>query len=344
MISMISNQRFAVFVVVLVMAILAPGAFIGGHDGGASIEQVVDGYLIDIGYSPETPTAGEQTRFDFAVYNSDTQEEVDFTDIWVRILDEEDNLLFAGGLNKAEFGLTGLTYLFSYPGSYEIFVRFSDGSTSVVETTASVEVSKSDEEFSFKFGVSEVVAFVAGIVVALVFMYLIPNRSNSQQVMTPKAFMETNRYTQNLKKLFPHTNTVVSIVVGLLCAVLAFYVTKTLLSENPLAFLSRDEGTSLESEQPVQEGEVSVVLTREGFKPNEITIKKGTTVVFSTDIDRPFWPASDLHPTHEVYSDFDPKRKLEPDETWSFKFDRVGEWNMHDHLRSYFNGSIRVVE
>jgi len=87
-----------------------------------------------------------------------------------------------------------------------------------------------------------------------------------------------------------------------------------------------------------------VLLTDKGFQPREIVLKKGGVVTFSTSRDKPFWPASDLHPSHGIYPEFDPGRPLLPSESWSFTFDKVGEWNMHDHLRSYFTGTIYVVE
>ncbi len=88
--------------------------------------------------------------------------------------------------------------------------------------------------------------------------------------------------------------------------------------------------------------EVSVVLRDRGFEPRDLRISKGTTVVFSTDRDHKFWPASNSHPSHAIYPEFDPKHLIEPGDTWSFTFDRVGRWGFHDHVRSYFTGTIYV--
>jgi len=101
---------------------------------------------------------------------------------------------------------------------------------------------------------------------------------------------------------------------------------------------------SLVPDIDVQSGSVSVVLTEAGFKPNQIVIEKGTTIVFSTELNKTFWPASNLHPSHSVYPAFDPKEPILPDKTWSFTFDDIGEWDFHDHLRSYFVGTIYVIE
>lgn len=85
-----------------------------------------------------------------------------------------------------------------------------------------------------------------------------------------------------------------------------------------------------------------IKLTEEGFVPSTVTIAKGDTVVFTTTRDKSFWPASDLHPTHTIYPEFDPKQPIEPDKSWSFRFDQEGEWRFHDHLAPLFRGVIRV--
>ena len=85
-----------------------------------------------------------------------------------------------------------------------------------------------------------------------------------------------------------------------------------------------------------------VTLTPDGFKPEQITIKKGDKVTFKNTTGSPFWPASDIHPTHGIYPEFDPKEAIAKDSTWTFKFDKAGSWGYHDHLAPYFMGRIIV--
>ena len=85
-------------------------------------------------------------------------------------------------------------------------------------------------------------------------------------------------------------------------------------------------------------------LTEQGFVPQNITISQGDTIIFSTTRGKQFWPASDLHPTHEIYPEFDPKEPILPEASWTFRFDRAGQWNFHDHLDPYFRGTVRVVD
>lgn len=336
------------FFLVITCGLFSVGTPVSAHVAGASVEQVVDGRLVDIGYSPEVPRADEQIRLDFAIYKPDTREALPFTDIWVRIIDANDRLLFAGGLNKAEFGLTGLTYLFPTPGPYKVFARFSDGDTTVVEATAEITIGAAVSGSRLPFGVSEALAFLAGAIiaamatVAFVWRFGLPRRK-SATVSLEAASQPKPEPAEPAQPAASYRSLAVSVVIGLMCAGAAFYTTKAFLSGG--LFASSDPASAAPAvSQPVQEGTVSIVLTKDGFSPAEVTIKKGTTIVFSTDAGRPFWPASNLHPTHELYPAFDPKRPIPPEETWSFTFDQAGDWNMHDHLRSYFTGTIHVVE
>ena len=68
------------------------------------------------------------------------------------------------------------------------------------------------------------------------------------------------------------------------------------------------------------------------------------TVVFKNRGKQIHWPASNIHPTHQIYSEFDPKETIPPGGDWSFKFDKVGEWKMHDHVYPNFTGLIIVKE
>ena len=88
---------------------------------------------------------------------------------------------------------------------------------------------------------------------------------------------------------------------------------------------------------------VIVELREEGFYPEEITILKGQNVIFKTNRGKIFWPASNLHPSHEIYPEFDPQEPIEGDKTWSFRFDKIGVWKYHDHLAPYYRGIVNVV-
>ena len=44
-----------------------------------------------------------------------------------------------------------------------------------------------------------------------------------------------------------------------------------------------------------------------GFVPNRVEVDVGADVRFLNRSDGPFWPASNIHPTHQVYPGFDAK-------------------------------------
>lgn len=87
-----------------------------------------------------------------------------------------------------------------------------------------------------------------------------------------------------------------------------------------------------------------VRLTKSGFSPAGLKIKMGTKVRFMTSLNNNFWPASDLHPNHEIYPEFDPKRSLSPNESWEFEFDTIGLFRYHDHINPVNRGTIVVID
>ena len=90
--------------------------------------------------------------------------------------------------------------------------------------------------------------------------------------------------------------------------------------------------------------ELTVVYTNEGYTPNSLTIKKGQTVKFINLSDRMSWTASNDHPTHTIYPEFDEKRTSKKGETYTFTFQRVGTWGYHNHLNASHTGIITVIE
>ena len=87
---------------------------------------------------------------------------------------------------------------------------------------------------------------------------------------------------------------------------------------------------------------VSIHITEKGFEPAKLEIDQGETVEFENLGTEYHWPASNIHPTHEIYPEFDPRRPLAPNESWEFAFDEPGEWRFHDHAFPEFIGVITV--
>lgn len=86
----------------------------------------------------------------------------------------------------------------------------------------------------------------------------------------------------------------------------------------------------------------TVVRTEQGFVPQNVHIKKGDTVKFVNQTKTPFWPASNSHPSHGIYPEFDPRVQIAPGDSWSFTFNKVGNWGYHDHMAASMQGRIVV--
>ena len=95
----------------------------------------------------------------------------------------------------------------------------------------------------------------------------------------------------------------------------------------------------------------AIKITSTGFEPKTLTVKAGTTVTFVNEDSNKHWPASAMHPTHNVYpesggcigSKFDACKGLEQGESFSFTFNEKGSWKYHDHLSVSSTGTV-VVE
>lgn len=88
----------------------------------------------------------------------------------------------------------------------------------------------------------------------------------------------------------------------------------------------------------------TVIMKEDSFQPQTLTIQRCTKVVFKNQDKISRWPASNLHPTHGIYPQFDPKEPVEPGQEWSFVFDKSGRWKYHDHLVPFIRGLINVSD
>lgn len=86
----------------------------------------------------------------------------------------------------------------------------------------------------------------------------------------------------------------------------------------------------------------TIEIDDEKFSPDKITIKKGQTVTFVNRGKEGHWPASNIHPTHGIYPEFDPKEPIPANLSWSFTFDKTGQFRFHNHLFPEMKGMIIV--
>lgn len=95
----------------------------------------------------------------------------------------------------------------------------------------------------------------------------------------------------------------------------------------------------------------TVVLSNNGFSPETVTIKKGSTIIWKIEGKGEHWPASNFHPTHEEYpgasgcigSKLDACRGLKEGESFKFTFDKTGTWGIHDHNYPAYTMTVKVT-
>jgi len=89
-------------------------------------------------------------------------------------------------------------------------------------------------------------------------------------------------------------------------------------------------------------GEVfTIIMNDEGFSPSEVAVSKGTKIIWVNEGVNPHWPASNFHPTHGIYPEFDPLKGIPPGEEWSIVL-KTGKWRFHDHLYPNLTGTLEV--
>jgi plastocyanin len=90
--------------------------------------------------------------------------------------------------------------------------------------------------------------------------------------------------------------------------------------------------------------EFTILMDEESYRPQDLTIYIGDTVIFKNISSQDHWPASNIHPTHEIYPEFDAGKPITAGGQWKFRFVKGGEWLYHDHLQPSITGKIIVKE
>ena len=87
---------------------------------------------------------------------------------------------------------------------------------------------------------------------------------------------------------------------------------------------------------------VTVTYTSTGFSPKDIEIAVGQTVRFVNQANANMWVASAVHPTHEVFPEFDQKEAVPSGGVYEFTFTKAGTWKYHNHVGASKTGTITV--
>lgn len=90
--------------------------------------------------------------------------------------------------------------------------------------------------------------------------------------------------------------------------------------------------------------EVTIEMTQDGFKPAQVEVDQGDSVIFINKDTTAHWPASDIHPTHTIYPEFDSLKGVAPLTTWQFQPQITGSFKFHDHLFPHKKGTLVVKQ
>ena len=103
--------------------------------------------------------------------------------------------------------------------------------------------------------------------------------------------------------------------------------------------------TPVASESPISSVKSwTIEMINDSFVPAQLTIKVGDTVTFINKDIKKHWPASGVHPTHQICKGFDSLRGVEQNKEYSYTFTEAKECPMHDHSLPSMNGKITVTE
>ena len=86
----------------------------------------------------------------------------------------------------------------------------------------------------------------------------------------------------------------------------------------------------------------TVTYTADGFVPKRIEIDVNDRVRFLNESSGNIKAASNIHPTHQIYPEFDSNGPIRPGASWTFTFDDAGFWRYHNHIEPRHGGLVVV--
>jgi len=118
------------------------------HTSGKSLEQEVNGFLVDVGFDSEIITENTPLALDFSLVDKAGNKDVDFDSVWLTIKNK-DETIFASGIEKAKLGRTTMLYTFPQSGNYTLSLRFmkEDFAHTQASFPLTIETMKEDNNF-----------------------------------------------------------------------------------------------------------------------------------------------------------------------------------------------------
>lgn len=82
--------------------------------------------------------------------------------------------------------------------------------------------------------------------------------------------------------------------------------------------------------------------TNTGFQPSFVSIRNGDSVKFRNQSDIGMWVASNPHPTHNDYPEFDQHASIAKGGEFTFRFSKSGVWGFHNHMNANHQAVVSV--
>lgn len=160
--------------ITLSISLLLSPVVIHAHNSGASLEKLVPPYIVDIGYDPVSPVAGDRLLFDFTLVDT-ASTSIPFDYVWVRI-EKDSRTILATGITKATYGPTSLLYAIpdDLSGELKLFARYQKGDDSLAEADFILAVAP--KEVPITAYVPLVVAAITGCAFGLAALWVYTRR------------------------------------------------------------------------------------------------------------------------------------------------------------------------
>lgn len=143
------------------VVLLFPGIALA-HGDTPFLEEVVNGHLVDIGYTSGTPSSGEAVLFDFSLLEPTSRERIPFSYVWVKVQNAEDTVVLATGIHNARFGGPRLSYVFPAEGKYTVSARYEDEEGTLAEVSLPFTVRGEEDHALYLSGAAGLVLGALG--------------------------------------------------------------------------------------------------------------------------------------------------------------------------------------
>jgi plastocyanin len=101
--------------------------------------------------------------------------------------------------------------------------------------------------------------------------------------------------------------------------------------------------TNIEQTPATPTQTLTVTYDGKSFSPSTITINKGDSITFINNNSDGMSVASNPHPTHTIYPEFDQYKTSERGQKeFTFTFTKIGSWGYHNHVNPSAVGTVIV--